>query len=97
LAKPERPSRFDQATIGDRMRRAREAAGLSRAKLCRQIGMEEDTLRKKEKGENPFYFAELARICDILEAPTLFPIMEWGEASLADKLLGRDPGQFKDR
>jgi transcriptional regulator with XRE-family HTH domain len=90
---PQRPPRFDQVTIGDRMRRAREAAGLSRPALCAKIGMAEDTLRKKESGENPFYFPELTRICDELDAPSLFPIMDWGEARLADKLLGRDPDQ----
>lgn len=87
--KPERAARFDQKTIGDRMRRAREAAGLSRAALGSQVGLTDDSLRKKEKGVNPFYFDELSRICDLLDAPSLFPILEWGEAFLADKVLGR--------
>jgi transcriptional regulator with XRE-family HTH domain len=90
VPKPERRPRFDQVTIGKRMRAARDAKGWSRAEFIRRAGiaMEEDTLRKKEKGENPFYFAELSAFCDALEAPALFPIMDWGEARLADKLLG---------
>jgi transcriptional regulator with XRE-family HTH domain len=72
------------------MRAARDEKGWSRAELIRRAGiaMEEDALRKKEKGENPFYFGELSAFCDALEAPRLFPIMPWGEARLADKLLG---------
>jgi transcriptional regulator with XRE-family HTH domain len=79
-------------TIGKRMRDARDEKGWSRAELIRRSGiaMEEDTLRKKESGENPFYFSELSAFCDALEAPRLFPIMPWGEARLADKLLGLD-------
>jgi transcriptional regulator with XRE-family HTH domain len=74
------------------MRAARDENGWSRSELIRRAGiaMEEDALRKKEKGENPFYFAELSAFCDALEAPRLFPIMPWGEARLADKLLGLD-------
>lgn len=90
MMKPPRPPRFDQKTIGARMRKAREDAGFSRVKLGEKIGMEEDTLRKKESGENPFYLSELSDICDLLAAPSLFPFMDWGEAKLADKLLGRE-------
>ncbi len=86
--------RFDPAEIGRRMRRARQAAHLSMARLGKKVGLSEDALRKKEKGENPFYLEEISRICDELDAPSLFPFMEWGEARLADKMLGRsgDPG-----
>jgi transcriptional regulator with XRE-family HTH domain len=84
------PPRFDQVTIGERMRDAREKRKLSRVGLIKLAGiaMGEDALRKKESGENPFYFAELSALCDALEAPRLFPIMPWGEARLADKMLG---------
>jgi transcriptional regulator with XRE-family HTH domain len=90
VAKQPGPPRFDQATIGERMREAREKRGWSRTKLIKESGlaMQEDTLRKKENGDNPFYFHELTAFCDALEAPSLFPIMPWGEARLADKLLG---------
>ncbi len=81
--------RFDPAEIGRRMRKARQAAHLSMAKLGKRVAMSADTLRKKETGANPFYLDEISRICDVLDAPTLFPFMEWGEAKLADKLLGR--------
>lgn len=87
LAPPE--MRFDPRAIGKRMRKAREKAGLSQAKLAKRVNLTEDALRKKEKGENPFYLDEISRICEVLRAPSLFPFMEWGEAALADKLLGR--------
>lgn len=83
--------RFDPAEIGRRLRKARRDAHLSMAELGRRVGLSEDALRKKEKGENPFYLDEISRICEELDAPTLFPFMEWGEAKLADKLLGRRP------
>jgi transcriptional regulator with XRE-family HTH domain len=81
------------------MRAARDDKGWSRSELIRRAGiaMEEDALRKKEKGENPFYFSELSAFCDALEAPRLFPIMPWGEARLADKLLGLEkPSESRD-
>ena len=88
-----RPSqdRFDAEQIGGRLRWARkERLKLSMAKLAPRIGMTEDQLRKKEKGINPFYLNEISQICELLKAPSLFPFMDWGEAKLADKLLGRD-------
>jgi transcriptional regulator with XRE-family HTH domain len=89
--------RFDPVEVPARLRKARESHGLSRPALLKRLKsgglvMEEDTLRKKEAGENPFYLDEIRRICDALEAPSLFPFMEWGEAKLADKLLGRTQG-----
>jgi hypothetical protein len=92
LPRQANPPRFDQVTIGRRMRKAREMKHLSRLKLIAKagIGMTEDQLRHKESGKNPFYMRDLSSLCDALEAPSLFPFMEWGEAKLADKLLGRD-------
>jgi hypothetical protein len=90
VAKQPAPPRFDQETIAKRMREAREVKGWSRTTLIKNSGlaMQEDTLRKKENGDNPFYFDELSAFCDALDAPQLFPIMPWNEARLADKLLG---------
>jgi transcriptional regulator with XRE-family HTH domain len=85
------PRRFDPETIAARMRWGREHRGFTLESLGERVGLAADTLRKKEKAENPFYLDEIARICDVLEAPTLFPFMDWGEAKLADKLLGREP------
>ena len=73
LAKPE--MRFDPKIIGRRMRKAREQAGLSRVKLGERVNLTEDALRKKEKGDNPFYLDEISRICEALRAPSLFPFM----------------------
>jgi transcriptional regulator with XRE-family HTH domain len=82
--------RFAPDEVSRRLRRAREDAEMTQAALAKRVGMSTDQLRKKEKGENPYYLDEIAKICDVLEAPSLFPFMEWGEAKLADKLLGRD-------
>lgn len=81
--------RFDPQEVARRLRKAREDADLTQAELAKRVGMSEDQLRKKETGTNPYYLDEIARICDELDAPSLFPWMEWGEARLADKLLGR--------
>lgn len=85
-----KPPRFDALTISARMRWGREHRDFTLESLGERVGMAADTLRKKEKGENPFYLDEIARICDVLDAPSLFPFMDWGEAKLADKLLGRE-------
>lgn len=79
--------RFDQATIGMRIREKRSELGYSAASLGARVGISEDSMLKKEKGVAPFYFAELARICDLLEAPALFPILAWDVAWMVERLL----------
>ena len=86
--KPTSGVRFDSAKVPQRMRWAREHRGLSRPKLAKRVGMSKDQLRKKEDGTNPFYLGEIRKICDVLEAPYLYPFLEWEAARLADKLLG---------
>lgn len=84
---PAQTQRFNQAEIGMRIRRAREKAGLSASRLGELVGISEDSMLKKEKGVAPFYFPELSRICDVLRAPTLFPVLEWDTAWLVERLL----------
>jgi transcriptional regulator with XRE-family HTH domain len=79
--------RFDQETIGRRIRDARKAKGYSAAGLGALVGIDESAMLKKEKGKAPFFFNELSRICDILEAPRLFPCLEWDVAWLVERML----------
>lgn len=82
--------RFDQATIGRRVRERRKKKRLSAAALGELVGIDESAMLKKEKGKAPFFFDELARICDRLEAPTLFPILDWDTAWMVDRYLPPD-------
>lgn len=82
--------RFDQATIGKRIRERRDAKGFSAKQLGELVGIGEDSMLKKEKGVAPFYFHELAKICDVLEAPRLFPILAWDVAWMVERLLPPD-------
>lgn len=84
-----KPQRFDPKVIAARVRTAREAHDMTAKELAAAIGIGKDALFKKEKAENPFYLDELSRIADALNAPSLWPFLEWDAAGLADKLLGR--------
>jgi transcriptional regulator with XRE-family HTH domain len=79
--------RFDQVTIGQRIRAKRDELGYSARSLGELVGIDESSMLKKEKGVAPFYFVELTRICDLLQAPTLFPILDWDAAWLVERLL----------
>jgi transcriptional regulator with XRE-family HTH domain len=78
--------RFDQVTIGLRIREKRAEKGYSAASLGEKVGIGEDAMLKKEKGVAPFFFDELARICDILEAPRLYPILPWDIAWFVERM-----------
>lgn len=70
------------------MRWARRHRRLTIERLARAAGLGTDTLRKKEKGVNPFYLEEISRLCDILDAPSIFPFLDWGEARTLDRQRG---------
>lgn len=87
---PSKPRRFDQAQIGRRIRAARKLRGYTSAQslgAAMTPVVEESTMLKKEKGVAPFTFEELSDICDILNAPTLFPFLDWDVAWLVERML----------
>lgn len=79
--------RFDQATIGRRIRAKREAMGYTAAGLGELVGIADSAMLKKEVGTAPFKFEELARIGDVLGAPALFPVLDWDVAEMVERLL----------
>lgn len=82
--------RFDAPRFAERIKWAREYRGYTQEALAKMLKtkMEADTYRKKEDGTNPFRLEELQEICDALQAPYHFPLLDWEAARLADKLLG---------
>jgi transcriptional regulator with XRE-family HTH domain len=82
--------RFDQKIIGKRIRDKRREQGYSAASLGKRVGIDESAMLKKEKGVAPFFFDELTRICDVLAAPRLFPVLEWDVAWLLERMLPPD-------
>jgi transcriptional regulator with XRE-family HTH domain len=84
-----KPPRFDRVRIGKRVSEARKAAKLTTEELAAKAGIGADSLYKKQRGDQPWYFDELSRVCEILEAPSLFPFLDWETAHAVDKLLGR--------
>ena len=92
---PPKPARFDQKTVGRRIRDARRTAGYTAEQLGAKVGIGPDAMLKKEKGVAPFFLDELSRICDLLDAPRLFPFLEWDAARLVDRLLSGDKNGHK--
>lgn len=90
MATAPKQARFDPKEIGARVKKARKLRGLSTEKLAEKARIGVDSLYKKQRGEQPFYFEELSRVCEALNAPTLFPFLEWDAARMVDKQLGRD-------
>jgi hypothetical protein len=82
------PKRYDDKEIGARIRKARRTkTRLSTEAFAPLVHIGAEALYKKERGDAPFYLEELNRICERLEAPYLFPFLEWGEALLVERLL----------
>lgn len=82
--------RFEPAIIADRIRRAREAAGMSRKEMAANADIPRWAYYKKEKGDAPFYLDEIERVCDALPGcGSLFPFLDWDAAILADRMLNR--------
>lgn len=79
--------RFDQATIGNRIRLKREELGYTAEALGKVLGLGESAVLKKEKGKAPFHFHELAKLGDLFDAPALFPVLDWDVAWLVEDLL----------
>ncbi len=85
VQRPEK--RFDDKVIGARVKRARLKKKWSTETLATKTGIGVDSLYKKQRGETPFSFDELHRIGEALEAPRLFPILDWTVAHLVERLL----------
>lgn len=79
--------RFDNRLIGRRIREAREAKGLTTETLATASRIGVDSLYKKQRGVAPWYFDELHRVCEVLNAPRYFPILDWNESLLVERLL----------
>jgi transcriptional regulator with XRE-family HTH domain len=92
MATPGRGRRFDQAVIGQRIREARKSRGYTAESLGEAVGIGPDAMLKKEQGNAPIFMDELTRICDLLDAPRLFPFLDWDAARLVDRLL-EDEGE----
>ena len=54
--------------LGQSMRQAREAAGISREKLAAQIGATANTVQRWESGESSPTFATVVRVAQIIDA-----------------------------
>ena len=55
------------ATIGQNVRRAREAAGLSLEGMAGRVRFSPTHLMRVEAGERPVSLEELAALCDVLD------------------------------
>lgn len=88
--------RFAPKLIADRIKRAREDAGLTRKEMSAKAEIEIWAYYKKEKGGSPFYLDEIERVADALPgAGSLFPFLDWDAAILADRLLNRSRNNDK--
>lgn len=85
---PRRHLRFDPEEIGRRVRAARLAHdNMTSEKLGDLIGMAANTLAHKEVGTSPFFLGELSRIADALDAPPLWPFLDWEAAQLLARVM----------
>jgi transcriptional regulator with XRE-family HTH domain len=89
--------RFDQATIGRRIRDKRIEKGMTQAEVGKILGVGEDAVRKKEKGTSPFHFHELAKLGDLWGAPALYPVLDWDVAWFVERTLPPDIQARKTR
>ena len=55
------------ATIGQNVRRAREAAGMSLEGMAMRVRLSPTHLMRVEAGERPVSIEELAALCDVLD------------------------------
>lgn len=84
--------RFDREEVGKRIRQARKDRGFPSAqKFAAKLGIGWSAYYKKEQGRSPFDLDELNRICDLLDAPSLFPFVDWEKGRTLDEILDRVP------
>ncbi|HMO34267.1 MAG TPA: helix-turn-helix transcriptional regulator [Lacibacter sp.] len=53
----------------EKLRKAREAKGLSQQALANQLGMEQSAYSKIETGKNQLNVSTLLHICEVLDIP----------------------------
>ncbi len=58
-----------RAALGDNVRRARSARGITQSQLAEAIGRSTDLVSRIERGESAPSFGTLEKLCEILETP----------------------------
>lgn len=77
------------AHVGLRMRRRREALGISQSRLGRHLGLTFSQIQKYEKGSNRVGAGRLFQIAAYLQVPPSYFFEGLGEAGLSGPLSGR--------
>lgn len=76
--------------IGKRVRRARQAAGLTQVEMAKRVGISPQQLQKYERGENKVSASRLASIAQMLHLPVLVFYDDIAQAVNAPKLADRN-------
>jgi transcriptional regulator with XRE-family HTH domain len=63
--------------IGQRIRQAREARGLSLREVAERMATSHTTIAQWEKGTRPIHFPDLGRLAKVLEQPVQFFLPDW--------------------
>jgi transcriptional regulator with XRE-family HTH domain len=89
----EKENRERSVLIGERLKIAREAAGLSQAALAERVGIGRLAIIKAEKGETPLRSDVIAQVCDVLQADAGFVLGVHAQGYVFEGVVHYEPAE----
>jgi transcriptional regulator with XRE-family HTH domain len=91
------PSSSDLPGLGERLRQAREDAGLSQAQAARLLGIHRPTLSEIESEDRKVTAGELRNFASLYEVSTTWLLGESVQADEGLRMAARKLGQLKEK